>query len=161
MFLVQKFLPNEEDFRSLKNRMKIVVKRIITDNISVFQDIIIPEHVPHKHSKESKLKSTIVSINLLFKCYTNSNNGITQKYIIIPFFIFFVKIVVFAYVNINIWFKIFTYFCIIRKQFNIYAMYLLFCACSYSHQTYILSSMYFFFHTVILYVIACMCTLNF
>lgn len=69
------FLPTLHDHFNLMKDFEILVSRVLVKNLPYFQNIfsdIVPQHIPHKHSQEMKLKSKKVNLGILFK---NENKG--------------------------------------------------------------------------------------
>ena len=57
------FLPTKDDNNLLRNRMEIIVQRILKDHMNVFADCDVCEHITHDYSTESASKSRIVIIS--------------------------------------------------------------------------------------------------
>ena len=58
------FLPGESDWGRLRDRMKILVARILVEHIPALQNNrnIVEWHIPHEFSNESNKKSEVVSL---------------------------------------------------------------------------------------------------
>ena len=57
------FLPGMEDWECLRQRMEVIVQRILTRNVLCFAELEgnVVKHIPHEHSKESAKSSNLVS----------------------------------------------------------------------------------------------------
>jgi len=64
--ILQHFLPNEDDWSSLRSRMEIITQRILQTNFDVFSTADIEMHIKHQYSKESILISEIVRNHYIF-----------------------------------------------------------------------------------------------
>ena len=53
-------LPTKDDNELLKNRMEIIVQRILKQHMTTFNECFVCDHVPHDYSCESDEKSRIV-----------------------------------------------------------------------------------------------------
>ena len=56
------FLPTKYDAELQRNRMEVIVQRILRDHMPEFQDCVVCDHIPHDYSAESSIKSRIVII---------------------------------------------------------------------------------------------------
>ncbi len=57
------WLPQPDDYASLRYRMEVLVQRILVDEVPFFKtyaDVLV-RHIPHKYTKEMAEVSTIVS----------------------------------------------------------------------------------------------------
>lgn len=60
-------LPSENDYELLKEHFSVLVARIIVSYLDFFKDdfkSVVVKHIPHKHSKEMKMKSEVVRFYL-------------------------------------------------------------------------------------------------
>ena len=55
------FLPCQEDYANLKERMVVIVQRILREHSALYGTAQAVDHIPHKHSSEASLKSEFVS----------------------------------------------------------------------------------------------------
>ena len=48
-------LPSQDDFDSLRRRMKVIVQRILVSNLKCFEDAAdaVLDHIPHKYSRQA------------------------------------------------------------------------------------------------------------
>ena len=60
-------LPTTEDEVAHKAEMTVIVERILCEEMEVFKNLEVMWHIPHKYSKESSKKSTIVSYSFLIQ----------------------------------------------------------------------------------------------
>jgi L1 cell adhesion molecule like protein len=64
------FLPSNEDYSSLKENFKVLVSRILCQNMKFFKNNFsksIQWHIEHQYSSEMKRKSQIVPLGVIFK----------------------------------------------------------------------------------------------
>ena len=69
------FLPTLQDHFALMKDFEVLVSRVLVEHLPKFQNTfndIVPKHIPHKHSKEMKLKTKKVNLGIIFK---NENKG--------------------------------------------------------------------------------------
>lgn len=62
---IEKFLPSQDDCREIRNRMNLVVARILVQEIPFFQrhfSECVPKHIRHRFWRESSKKSNVVNI---------------------------------------------------------------------------------------------------
>lgn len=62
---IEKFLPSQDDSKEIRNRMSIIVARILVQEIPFFQrhfSECVPKHVRHRFWRESSKKSSVVNI---------------------------------------------------------------------------------------------------
>ena len=72
-------LPSQADFESLKERMEVIVQRILVKNLKCFEEVAeaVEQHIPHQYSAESAQKTECVSIdiNYILLLYQSCSNG--------------------------------------------------------------------------------------
>ena len=54
-------LPSISDFDQLKERMVIIVERIISAYVPAFNSVSVTKHIPHVYSENMSMKNEIVS----------------------------------------------------------------------------------------------------
>ncbi|XP_014669494.1 PREDICTED: uncharacterized protein LOC106810602 [Priapulus caudatus] len=63
------FLPSAEDHRLLREDMRVLIQRVLTEHMKMFHDIkhLVTDHIPHEYSEQSKRKSNVVPLGIMEK----------------------------------------------------------------------------------------------
>ena len=56
------FLPTQEDYNKLKERMIIIVQRILQEYSTMFRDTNVQHHIPHTHNLPSRAHMRVIFI---------------------------------------------------------------------------------------------------
>lgn len=62
---ITSFLPNEEDNLQRRNRMEIIIQRILVAHLKYFEDSVFPPNIHHKYSENQEKKSDVVTVGIL------------------------------------------------------------------------------------------------
>ena len=68
------YLPTLEDMLQRRQRMEIVVQRILVSHLDCFSDCLSPPNIEHQHSDELAKKSDVVSVGII-PCNPGSKEG--------------------------------------------------------------------------------------
>ena len=62
-------LPDQNVYDYLKQRMEVIVERIICKHVTYFKENVKPvKHIKHRYSEQSKIKSKLVSNQYFIVC---------------------------------------------------------------------------------------------
>ncbi|XP_022107179.1 uncharacterized protein LOC110988185 isoform X2 [Acanthaster planci] len=58
-------LPDQKDIQTLKQRMAVIVQRILVQHMSALDDVCVEAHIPHHFTAEMSEKSSLVNLGLI------------------------------------------------------------------------------------------------